>query len=159
MRSEIHRETIKNKKYCFITHISVCFLLSVFVFPIQVYATGEIAAWGYNSDGECNVPEPNTGFIAISAGESHSLGLKQDGSIVAWGLNNYGQCNVPEPNKFFIAIAGGGFHSLGLKGCQYNLAGDLNGDCKVDMLDFAIMANSWLVDCDADPNNPACVHK
>jgi hypothetical protein len=43
--------------------------------------------------------------------------------------------------------------------CHFNLVGDLNGDCKVDFMDFAIMANNWLVDCNADPNNLACVPK
>jgi hypothetical protein len=76
---------------------------------------GEVVAWGLNNDGQCDVPEPNEGFVAVAAGNLHSLGLKVDGSIVAWGLNNDGQCNVPEPNEDFIAVAGGGFHSLGLK--------------------------------------------
>jgi len=61
------------------------------------------------------VPEPNSDFVAVAGGGSHSLGLKEDGSIVAWGRNDYGQCNVPEPNEGFVAVAGGGYHSLGLK--------------------------------------------
>jgi hypothetical protein len=28
--------------------------------------------------------------------------------------------------------------------CPYSLAGDLNGDCKVDFNDFAILANAWM---------------
>ena len=76
-----------------------------------------IVAWGLNSPsyGECNVPEPNTGFIAVAAGENHSLGLKSDGTVVAWGGNTYGQCTVPSPNANFIAIAAGHSFSLGLK--------------------------------------------
>ena len=81
------------------------------------------------------------------------------GEITAWGYNYYGQCNVPEPNTDFKVIVAGAYHSLALKGCLYNLAGDLNDDCKVDMLDFATMANNWLVDCFEDSSNPACVHK
>jgi alpha-tubulin suppressor-like RCC1 family protein len=50
-----------------------------------------IAAWGNNDDGQCNVPSPNTGFVAIAAGGGHSLGLKDDGSILAWGDNYYGE--------------------------------------------------------------------
>ncbi|MHC4623685.1 MAG: putative metal-binding motif-containing protein [Planctomycetota bacterium] len=41
--------------------------------------------------------------------------------------------------------------------CHYELAGDWNLDCKVDFVDFAIMAASWLVDCGAEPNNPVCL--
>jgi len=65
--------------------------------------------------GQCNIPSRNRGFIAITAGEYHSLGLKQDGSIVAWGDNSSGHCNIPSPNSGFIAISAGDEHSLGLK--------------------------------------------
>jgi hypothetical protein len=41
--------------------------------------------------------------------------------------------------------------------CEYVLAGDLNEDCKVDFYDLAKMAANWLIDCDTDPNNTACV--
>jgi len=43
--------------------------------------------------------------------------------------------------------------------CEYKLAGDLNGDCRVNLYDFAEMAENWLIDCNLDPNNPACVPK
>jgi alpha-tubulin suppressor-like RCC1 family protein len=76
---------------------------------------GSVVAWGRNDYGQCNVPSPNSGYIAVAGGSRHSLGLKADGSIVAWGYNDYGQCSVPIPNAGFIAVAGGGFHSLGLK--------------------------------------------
>jgi len=45
------------------------------------------------------------------------------------------------------------------KPCEYILAGDQNDDCKVDLLDFAIMAANWLIDCNVTPDNPACVQK
>ncbi|HOL78054.1 MAG TPA: hypothetical protein PKY35_13595, partial [Candidatus Hydrogenedentes bacterium] len=76
---------------------------------------GSVVAWGRNNEGQCDVPSPNTGFVAIAAGYAHSLGLKQDGSVVAWGRNNEGQCDVPSPNTGFVAIAAGGYHNLGLK--------------------------------------------
>jgi hypothetical protein len=72
-------------------------------------------AWGDNYFGQCKVPEPNEGFVAVTGGGLHSLGLESDGTIVAWGLNYYGQCEVPEPNEGFMAVAGGVFGSLGLK--------------------------------------------
>ena len=62
-----------------------------------------------NYTGQCNVPAPNSGFVAVAAGYSHSLGLKADGSIVAWGDNANGQCNVPAPNSGFVAVAARGY--------------------------------------------------
>ena len=62
-------------------------------------------AWGNNQDGQCDVPAPNNGFVAIAAGYNHSLGLKVDGAIVAWGGNSVGQCTVPGPNSGFVAVA------------------------------------------------------
>jgi hypothetical protein len=43
--------------------------------------------------------------------------------------------------------------------CNYTLAGDLNDDCIVNFIDFAVMANNWLVDCIENPDNPECVPK
>jgi len=78
-------------------------------------AGGSIVAWGYNGEGQCDVPAPNEAFAAVAGGRNHSLGLKADGSIVAWGLNHRGQCDVPAPNTDFVAVAAGEHHSLGLK--------------------------------------------
>ncbi len=49
-----------------------------------------IVAWGYNEDGQCDVPEPNADFVAAAGGGDHSLGLRSDGTIVGWGWNLYG---------------------------------------------------------------------
>gem|GEM_PF-4017969 len=74
-----------------------------------------IVMWGNNGYGQCEVPEPNSSFVAIAGGNMHSLGLKENGSIVAWGWNSEGQCDVPSPNSGFVSVAGGEHHSLGLK--------------------------------------------
>ena len=34
--------------------------------------------------------------------------------------------------------------------------GDLNGDCIVDLLDFALMVSNWTIDCLSNPALPAC---
>jgi len=77
-------------------------------------ADSTIVAWGWNSYGQCDVPSPNRGFVAITAGY-HSMGLRSNGSITAWGQNSSGQCDVPLPNEGFVAIAGDAWHSLGLR--------------------------------------------
>ena len=41
--------------------------------------------------------------------------------------------------------------------CQHRLLGDLNNDCRVDLLDLAIMARNWLIDCIENPENPSCI--
>jgi alpha-tubulin suppressor-like RCC1 family protein len=42
---------------------------------LALRSDGSLAAWGYNSDGQCDVPVGN-GFAAISAGDYHSLALR-----------------------------------------------------------------------------------
>ena len=161
---------------------------------VQSAFAGSIVGWGGNEYGEATPPEGND-FVAIAAGDGHSLALKSDGSIVGWGDDRYGHATPPDGNDFvdiaagrlyclalktdgsiiswpaqslhtppvgndFIAIAAGYNHSLALKkDCQYVLAGDLNNDCKVDFSDLAIMASHWLIDCDLNPSDPACIPK
>ena len=37
---------------------------------------GSIEAWGRNHYGQCNIPAPNLGFVAVGSGSLHSLGAK-----------------------------------------------------------------------------------
>ncbi len=82
---------------------------------------GSIVAWGDNSSGQCNVPAPNTGFVAVAGGPRYSLGLKADGSIVAWGTSPGAP---PAPNTGFVGIAAGDSHSLGLSPTARSRRGD-----------------------------------
>jgi alpha-tubulin suppressor-like RCC1 family protein len=117
---------------------------------------GSIVSWGYNDNGEFTPPDGND-YVAIAAGGSQSLALKSDGSIVSWPAR-FGH-NPPAGNDF-VAISAGLTHSLALKkDCQYELTGDLNNDCKVDFSDLALMVSHWLIDCDLNPSDPACVPK
>lgn len=43
--------------------------------------------------------------------------------------------------------------------CDYVLAGDLNGDCRVDLQDLAVLSGNWLADCFTNPNDPGCIQK
>lgn len=81
----------------------------------QAQTTGIVTVWGSDVWDNHDVPPPNTGFVAISAGEWHSLGLRADGSIAAWGRNSRGQCDVPMPNTGFVAAVANGSFSLGVR--------------------------------------------
>lgn len=48
-------------------------------------------------------------------------------------------------------------HAYLLTPCNYVLTGDLDYNCKVNLADFAMMAINWMIDCNADPSDPACV--
>jgi hypothetical protein len=76
----------------------------------------ELVAWGSNNRGQCNIPAVEAEFVAVAAGEYHSLALRDDGSILAWGSNSFGQSNVPAPNSGFVAIAAGHSLSAGVRG-------------------------------------------
>jgi len=41
--------------------------------------------------------------------------------------------------------------------CPVKLEGDLNFDCKYNLLDFALRTQSWLTDCVATPANELCI--
>jgi hypothetical protein len=146
---------------------------------------GSIVGWGRNDYGQSNTPAGND-FAAVAAGGYHSLTLRQDGSIAGWGRNDYGQA-TPPAEKGFMAIAAGEFHSPAIfASCGYTIVGDVNDDCRVDsqdlkilseqwldpngladldkvngvnLIDFALLAQNWLVDCTTEPDNLACVHK
>ena len=123
---------------------------------LALKSDGSIVGWGNNSNDRATPPEGNN-FVAITAGRLHSLALKSSGSIVSWPTQSL---HAPPPGNDFVAIAAGYNHSLALKkDCQYVLQGDLNNDCKVDFTDFALMASHWLIDCDLNPEDPACVPK
>lgn len=40
--------------------------------------------------------------------------------------------------------------------CPYELTGDVNEDCVVDLLDVAELSENWLVNCNINPSDPAC---
>jgi len=54
-------------------------------------------------------------FVAVAAGDSHSLGLRSDGRVSCWGSNEFGQAPEDGVEGPFVAIAAGDVHSLGLR--------------------------------------------
>ena len=54
-----------------------------------------VLAWGYNDNGQCNIPDSaNSGVTAIAGGYGHTIALK-GGAVLAWGYNGYGECTIP----------------------------------------------------------------
>ena len=81
-----------------------------------VLASNKVYAAGDNTYGQSAVPAAaQSGILAITAGDNHSLALRNDGTVLAWGYNADGECNVPAGLNNVIAIAAGNFHSMALQ--------------------------------------------
>jgi hypothetical protein len=50
-------------------------LATISVQPVE--ADGSIVAWGFDYHGQCNVPGPDVGFVAVAARSDHSLGIRE----------------------------------------------------------------------------------
>jgi len=89
---------------------------------LALKADGTVAAWGFNSFGQTNVPAGLSGVASIAGGYSYSLALKSNGTVVAWG-------NLPAPSGLsnVTAIAAGWYHSLALKSDGTIVAWGANG--------------------------------
>jgi hypothetical protein len=82
-----------------------------------------IVCWGNNIEGQASVPNVDTvlskqlgvgvsvssdrDWLAVSAGWSHSCGLKSSGRVVCWGSNNWGQAAVPDVSVKFREVTAG----------------------------------------------------
>lgn len=78
----------------------------------------------------------------ISAGSSHTVGLKADGTVVAVGDNSVGRCDVSDWIGI-VAVAAGGAHTVGLKadGAVVAMGSNKYGQCDVtDWTDIVAVA-------------------
>jgi hypothetical protein len=74
---------------------------------------GEVAAWGQNDDGQCDVPAG--AYRAIGAGARFSLAIRADGSIAVWGDDSVGQVSAAPGGNDFVAEDGGLTFAVALK--------------------------------------------
>lgn len=111
---------------------------------LAIKTDGSIWAWGCNDFGQVGLgyttPDTtgiitatrigtNVGWVAVTAGAAHSVGLRTDGSIWAWGDNQYGQIGIGSTGMIGIttptqtygsdtdwsAIAAGCYYTVALK--------------------------------------------
>jgi len=74
---------------------------------------GTLVGWGKNDYGQTNCPGGRD-FVAVAAGDFHSLALRSDGTLIDWADTNYGLTNCPSGNDF-VAVAASFGHSLALR--------------------------------------------
>jgi hypothetical protein len=84
-----------------------------FYYSLAIKSDGTLVGW--KDTASSVIPSANTGFVAISSGESHFMGLKSDGSLLGGGRNIFSELNVPTPNSNFVSVAIGESHTVGLK--------------------------------------------
>jgi alpha-tubulin suppressor-like RCC1 family protein len=101
-------------------------------------SSGTVAAWGRNTESQCNVPAGLANVISIAAGAKHSLALRANGSVTNWGaywdgVTSYGPVSIPSSFTNITAIACGDDHDLFLTANGHVLANglDLNGETDV----------------------------
>jgi hypothetical protein len=77
---------------------------------------GSVVAWGYNGNGQCNVPalSPGLSYVEVAAGGGHTVARRSDGSVVAWGENRGGQTHVPvvPAGLTYVEVASDYYHAV-----------------------------------------------
>ena len=73
---------------------------------------GSVACWGNNDYGGQATP-PTGSFVSVSAGDSHTCGVRSNGSVACWGRNDFGQATPPA--GLFNSVSAGVAHTCGVR--------------------------------------------
>lgn len=99
---------------------------------LALKSDGKITAWGWNGNGQTNVPTSASNVVAIVAGgggSGHSLALRNDGKVIGWGYSGFGAENVPSGLSNVVAIAS--YHALKADGTVVAWGANLGGQASV----------------------------
>ncbi len=96
---------------------------------------GKIIGWGRNDAGQCDVPSPNTGFVAIAAGRDHSIGLKGIAGDISGNK---------EVDFFDYSILAERWLDTSCESPDDCNGADLEPDGDVDMADLEVIIDNWL---------------
>lgn len=104
-----------------------------------------VVAVGNNDHGQCNVGKEYgwEDIIAISAGDFHTVGLKENGTVVTTQIGD--SANEISSWKNIVAISAGNGFTLGLTkdGKVLHAGYDKNGQCNTDDWENIIIRKEW----------------
>lgn len=55
------------------------------IHSLALQKNGTVVAWGYNAQGQCNVPSDLRNAVSVAAGNGVSVAVRSDGSLAIWG--------------------------------------------------------------------------
>jgi len=95
----------------------------------------------------------NLTFSIMSTGSDMSIGAESDGSFKLQGTIDDVRIYNRALDASEIALLADNTNS----NCNFKAEGDINRDCKANLIDFIKMASNWLLICEAPQTSPACV--
>jgi hypothetical protein len=114
------------------------------MFTAVVSASGAIRCWGYNQQGQCNVPSDLEPAIMVSAGTVHAVALTMNGVVRCWGGNWFGQASEQQDLSGVSWIVAGGSHTIAIeRDCYQTCTASVSGNCIVDGADLAPLLAYW----------------
>ena len=107
-----------------------------------------------NDLGDLNLPDCGlegrptaSSFVSVSAGESHTCGVKSDGSVVCWGNDEDGWATPPAGS--FVSVSTGWFHTCGVRSDGSVACWGDNGDGQATPPagTFVSVSAAWVHNC------------